>query len=114
MSTDAPAPAPTVKQANKPFLKHKKWKEQQAAAASSPSPASSSSPLSLSNALKWLCIALVVNFLMSRAITETWLWQYEVLSLAQKALKHPLFSSRAQGKWLQLRSYLPVRLLLLL
>jgi hypothetical protein len=76
------APPPTKRINNTAYLKQKKWKAAQAAAAASPSPSrpSSASSLSLGDALKWLLITLVANVVLSRMITETWTWNYEVRS----------------------------------
>lgn len=83
------SPIPTVpkpkeiKKANKPFLVHQKWKAAQAVPlAGSPGSSISSADggiigMIIWNVLKWTVIGLLSSSLISKVITETWLWEYD-------------------------------------
>ena len=75
MSSTA-APSAPIKQANKPFLVQKKYKEDQVAkkAAGGSNGGGGGALLSL---LKWMVLALLTSVFLSRMVTETWLWGYE-------------------------------------
>ena len=74
---------PPIKKANQPFLVHQKYKQQLARdAAASPRPASSPpGPRGrdgfLANAARWTVLALLTSAFLSRAVTETWMWNYD-------------------------------------
>ncbi|GAA6063481.1 hypothetical protein JCM10212_000997 [Sporobolomyces blumeae] len=78
-TTSAPPVRRPVKKPNQPFLVHQKYLAQQRqrrADDGSNQPTSPSSASIASTVVKWLVIALVSNVVLSRAVTQTWLWNY--------------------------------------
>ncbi|GAA6027258.1 hypothetical protein JCM8097_002533 [Rhodosporidiobolus ruineniae] len=74
-------PAKEIKPANKPFLVHQRHKQRQADAAKAKrAGGGKSGPTSSSfvgSVLKWTVLALVTSAVMSRALTQSWLFGYE-------------------------------------
>ncbi|GAA5848860.1 hypothetical protein JCM3766R1_003342 [Sporobolomyces carnicolor] len=86
---------PPIKKANQPFLVHQKYKQQLARdAAAAPRPASSPpGPRGrdgfLAKAARWTVLALLTSAFLSRAVTETWMWNYDPhtsISLLRRSL----------------------------
>ncbi|BGP16020.1 hypothetical protein JCM10213_005429 [Rhodosporidiobolus nylandii] len=88
----SPAPSPTartptsqkeIKTANKPFLVHQRFKQRQAAAAAEAQAggkkrgSGASGPSFAAQVVKWTVLALLTSAVMSRALTQSWLFGYE-------------------------------------